>query len=267
MKLAWLTDVHLNFLSEDAKIKFYREVVDSSCDRVVISGDIAEARSIIEILKGMASEIKKPIYFVLGNHDYYGSDVISIRNKMQELCESEQLLHWLPFSGVQKLENQTIILGEDCWGDGRFGDYGRSRVQLNDSVYIKDLSVSSSKEDLLRRMQLLADNDAKQLDISLRDAIINLKPAKVLVIIHVPPFRETSMHEGKISNDDFLPFFSSKVTGDVLLKVAAENEGIEFIVLCGHTHSSAFWQPLRNLTVKAGAAIYCKPNIQEIFIV
>jgi len=266
MKLVWLTDVHLNFLSIEARNIFYQDVIDSSCDCVVISGDIAESNSIIEILKEMANEIKKPIYFVLGNYDYYGSDVKSVRNNMKILTENNLLLHWLPFSGVQQLEENTIILGEDCWSDGRFGDYEKSYVQLNDSVHIKDLS-NLNKKGLLRQMQLLADYDANQLNSCLTEAIKNFKPVKVFVIIHIPPFREAAMHLGQISNDDFLPFFSSKVTGDVLLKVATENEDIEFIVLCGHTHSSAFWQPRHNLTVKAGAAVYSKPKIQEVFIV
>lgn len=266
MRLVWLTDIHLNFLQEEARKSFYLEIIESSCDRVIISGDIAESDSIVDILKEMACTVNKPIYFVLGNHDYYGSDVKSVRKHMKELTESDHLLHWLPFSGVQLLENQTIILGEDCWSDGRFGNYERSFVQLNDSVHIKDLRTFSRKE-LLRRMQLLADEDANQLEMSLQNAILNFKPAKIIVVVHIPPFREASMHEGKISNDDFLPFFSSKITGEVLLRSAAENEGIEFTVLCGHTHSSAFWQPRPNLIVKAGAAVYVKPSIQEVIIV
>ena len=72
------------------------------------------------------------------------------------------------------------------------------------------------------------------------------------------------MHEGEISNDDYLPFFASKITGDVLLKVAKANPEIEFLVLCGHTHSSAYYKPVDNLTVKAGSAEYGKPIVQEV---
>ena len=43
MKLAWLTDIHLNFIDEYARQKFYQEIVNAQCDGVLISGDIAEA--------------------------------------------------------------------------------------------------------------------------------------------------------------------------------------------------------------------------------
>ena len=39
----WLTDIHLNFIDLARRRKFYQESVDSTCDRILISGDIAEA--------------------------------------------------------------------------------------------------------------------------------------------------------------------------------------------------------------------------------
>lgn len=81
---------------------------------------------------------------------------------------------------------------------------------------------------------------------------------------HVPPFKEACLYEGKISSDDFLPFFSSKATGDVLTEVAKANADIEFLVFCGHTHAKAILSPLLNLTIQVGAAKYLMPEIQSI---
>lgn len=72
------------------------------------------------------------------------------------------------------------------------------------------------------------------------------------------------MHDGQVSNDDYLPFFASKITGDVLLEAAKDNPKIEFLVLCGHTHSDSYYKPLDNLTVKAGSVEYGKPTVQEV---
>ena len=63
-----------------------------------------------------------------------------------------------------------------------------------------------------------------------------------------------------------MPYFSSKVIGDVLSAIAQQNSEIEFLVLCGHTHSDASYQPLKNLTVKAGRAEYGRPELQEVII-
>ena len=62
----------------------------------------------------------------------------------------------------------------------------------------------------------------------------------------------------------WLPFYSCKATGDVLLKFANEHPEIKVLVLCGHTHSAAEYQPLPNLLVKCGGSEYYHPKINEI---
>ena len=64
MKLIWLTDIHLNFLSKERRIDFYQEIVATSGEKILISGDIAEVPSVSAILKEIAQAIQKPIYFV-----------------------------------------------------------------------------------------------------------------------------------------------------------------------------------------------------------
>ena len=36
MRLAWLTDIHLNFLDDDGREIFYQEILNTHCDSVVI---------------------------------------------------------------------------------------------------------------------------------------------------------------------------------------------------------------------------------------
>ncbi len=265
MKLIWLTDTHLNFLHKEDRMSFYQKIKETSGNKVVITGDIADAPSISSLLTEMAKAINIPIYFVLGNHDYYHGSVDLVRQEMIALTEQEPLLHWLPIAGVQHLGHETILLGQDTWADGRYGDYANSLVSLNDSRMIADLFQSKilGKYALLDKMQELADKDANHLKVNLINAIKNQTLKKIIIALHVPPFPEASLYEGKMSNDDFLPFFTSKATGDVLLQISKENRDIEFLVLCGHTHSKAYWAPRNNLIVKVGAADYGKPEIQE----
>lgn len=100
MKLAWLTDIHLNFIDNVARKIFYQEVVNTGCDGALISGDIAEAPCLIDILNEMVTYINKPIYFVLGNHDYYRGQINEVRDAMLALTEVHEKLFWLPASGV-----------------------------------------------------------------------------------------------------------------------------------------------------------------------
>lgn len=77
--LTWLTDIHLNFLDYDERTVFYQQIIKASGDAVVITGDICEAQSVAEVLMEMAQAVQKPIYFVLGNHDYYHGSVSQVR--------------------------------------------------------------------------------------------------------------------------------------------------------------------------------------------
>ncbi|MDX1924088.1 MAG: metallophosphoesterase [Rickettsiaceae bacterium] len=148
MKLTWITDVHLNFLEKDERIDFYHTLITTDSDGIMISGDIAEATSIEPILKEMAT-IQKPIYFVLGNHDYYRGGINDLRNKMTSMTKDEPFLFWLPASGPQKLNNDVVLLGYDCFADGRYGDSANSRVVLNDSRMIVDLFQCSALRNMM----------------------------------------------------------------------------------------------------------------------
>ncbi len=266
MKLAWLTDIHLNFLEKEERAVFYQNIIKTSCDAVLISGDIAEAPSICPIMLEMRQHLSRKIYFVLGNHDYYRGSIDSVRAEVTTLCQNEPFLHWLSTSGSQTLAENTILLGEDGWADGRIGDYNNSMVVLNDSRLIADLYSEKTlgKNNLLQKMQQLADADASKLETELEQAL-QKNPKKIIVVTHLPPFKESCMHEGKVSNDDFLPFFSCKAIGDVLTKVSTENPRINFLVLCGHTHSDSVFRPADNLLIKAGNAEYYRPTVQEVF--
>jgi len=165
----------------------------------------------------MAQYLDKHIYFILGNHDYYQGNVVTVRKEITALCQANPLLHWMPETQTVQLSKDTILVGEDCWADGRYGNYTYSRVMLNDSRAIQGLREGSiiGKCQHLDAMQKLADSDVAILKKNLKLAMQQHSPKRIITLVHVPPFRESCMHEGKISNDDYLPFFASKITGDV----------------------------------------------------
>jgi hypothetical protein len=190
--------------------------------------------------------------------------VVSSGGSHTELPQAHELF-WLPASGMQKLNNDTFLIGQDGWADGRLGDYQNSRVMLNDSRMIADLFQEKilGKYQLLEKMRQLADADAMELKNDLEQAVKE-NPKKIIVLTHVPPFKEACMHMRKISDDDWLPYFSCKIIGNILLEVANKYSEINFLVLCGHTHSEANYQALPNLMVKAGNAEYGQPVMQEL---
>ncbi len=269
IKLAWLTDIHLNFLTLQERRCFYQTIVDSKADAVLISGDIAEAPSVKELLLEMEYALNKPIYFVMGNHDYYRGAIESVRLDMAHLTKITQKLRWLSASGAQKLSEDVLLVGTDGFADGRYGNYEKSAVSLNDSRLIADFFQSKllSRSHLLSKMQQFADEDARQLARDLKSGIGRHNPKTVLVLTHVPPFSEVCLYEGKQTDDDYLPYFASKAIGDVLLAAAQNYPSIDFKVLCGHTHHYAKANVLVNLSVTVGTAEYYQPSVQEIIIV
>lgn len=260
-RLAWATDVHLNFLAATGIEAFREEVARQEADGVVITGDIAEAPTLEPLLSLLAAELKTPIYFVLGNHDYYRSGIGQVRAVARELSRRSPWLAWLPALGVVELTRDVALVGVDGWSDGRCGDYERSPVMLNDYLLIADLA-GATKADRLERLHRLGDAEAEALRGPLGEALG--KYERVIVATHVPPFEEACWHEGKVSNDEWLPHFTCRAVGDVLRAAAVAHPDRKIRVLCGHTHGSGTAQILPNLKVVTGAAEYGEPRVQGV---
>ena len=268
-KLAWCTDIHLNFLHKEQRMRFYHELAKTHPDAVLITGDIAEGDDVVEKLNEMQEALDRPIYFVLGNHDFWHSSAEAMDEKI--LSAIDKNLWYLGSGLAQPLDDKTVLVGVDGWADGRLGDYENSTVQLWDSQLIDNLAKGAAytvsgkydKKGLLSAMQKEADMDAWWLGQQLSECL-SLKPERIIIGTHIPPFKEASKYRGKISDDSFLPFYTCKAIGDVLLQYANDNPEIKFEVYCGHTHGAAVFQAAANLVVEAGAAEYREPALQKI---
>ena len=260
-RLAWATDVHLNFLSASGMDAFCAALQREEPDAILITGDIAEAPTVEPLLSIVAAELKTPIYFVLGNHDFYRGSIGRVREAVVELCRRSAWLSWLPAAGVVPLGRDTALIGVDGWSDGRLGDYVRSPVMLNDYVLIAELA-GLTRAARLERLNALGDAEAARLSELLGEALGSYR--RVIVATHVPPFKEACWHEGRISNDDWLPHFSCRATGEVLRRAALERPDRKIRVLCGHTHGSGTADVLPNLKVITGGAEYGEPRVQGV---
>ncbi len=261
-RVAWLTDIHLNFLNLPDLPLFFETIRASNPDVVLIGGDIGEANTWEFYLEMMARALQLPIYFVLGNHDYYGSSIRSVREHAAALCRESAHLHWLPGSGVVELSEQAALIGHDGWADGRVGDYLRSPILLNDYLLIRELTLPDP-EARLAQLHLLGDEAADYLRRALPLALKEHR--RVYLLTHVPPFREACWHEGQISNDDYLPHYTCKAVGDVLLEMMLRYPDRELIVLCGHSHGAGIARPAANIQVITGGAEYGHPVVNQVF--
>ena len=258
--IAWAVDIHLNFLNSNKIQNFLNKIAGNAPDALLIGGDIGEAPSITEYLQIIEAEIQCPIYFVLGNHDFYYGSIDEVRQQIKKLVLKSDRLHWLPISGIVGLTDKTCLIGHDSWADGRLGNYEQSTVVLNDYRLISELSGLDRTAELLPALNKLGDEAADYLGKLLPDAFQRYRD--VIVLTHVPPFKEACWHQGEVSNDNWLPHFSCKAVGSILACCMKEFSDHRMTVLCGHTHSAGEVRLLPNLQVVTGGAEYGRPKLQ-----
>lgn len=261
MRIAWITDPHLNHCSLPAWERLMDQVGLAQCEAILLTGDISEGEDVIFQLQRLADSAAVPIFFVLGNHDFYHSSIERTRTAVSAASARHPLLHYLRDEPVVELSPLVALVGEDGWGDGTEGDYEGSIVMLNDFRLIDDfcLSPRSSWQRLLGSI----GNDASErlehkLDIACRSY------RSVLVATHVPPFRESCWYEGHTTDDHWAPFFVCGQMGRTLRRVAARFPDTIIEVLCGHTHHGGVARVAPNLTVTTGSADYGRPEVTDL---
>ena len=174
---------------------------------------------------------------------------------------------YLTQEGVVQLTPNTAMVGHDGWADARLGDFDRSDVLMNDYFLIEELSRWNrdfilDKEGLKRTLQDLGDEAARHFAKVLPEAVRSYRD--VIAVIHTPPFREAAWHQGRTSDENWLPHMTCKAAGDVMLGVMQSHPSGKLLVLCGHTHGRGQASILDNLYVWTGGAEYGSPEIQEI---
>ena len=260
-RMAWVSDLHLNFCKAKKLDEFLALLAAEKPEALLVGGDTGEADSIEGYLRDLARRLAVPVFFVLGNHDFYGGSVAGVRRRIEALAKGSSDLHWLSRMGPVEIAPGVGLVGHDAWADGGYGDYASSRVRLSDHWLIEDLAGLDSG-GRLRVMRTLGQEAAAHLRQVLPEALGRFET--VVVLTHVPPFQEATWYEGRISDPYYLPHFSCKSTGDVLLEEARRRPDRKVLVLCGHTHSPGRARLLPNLVVETGAAVYGAPSVERI---
>ncbi len=114
MKLHILSDLHLGVQG--------MEHPHTDADAVILAGDIGRPASAVEWARGFG----KPVLYVPGNHEFYGSSLDETVRQLHELSQG---------SAVRVLANRSIVLGgvrfvgSTLWSDFRIFPEGEEREQ------------------------------------------------------------------------------------------------------------------------------------------
>lgn len=260
-RLAWVTDPHLNFVGLPRWESLIESLMAENIAAILISGDISEAEDVVWQLRRLVESVGKPVFFVLGNHDFYHGSIARVRQQVMAACQRQAKLIYLTASSARDLGNGWTLCGDDGWADGRIGDYYRSPVRMNDFQLIDELrglDARSRLRVLRREGAASAMRLRKQLEAARRCS------TRTIVVTHIPPFREACWYDGHHSNDDWAPFFTCYSIGWMLRRFCSRYPHHQVLVLCGHTHSSGRSKIADNLVVWTAAAEYGVPEIAAI---
>ncbi len=233
-----LSDLHINA----ERLDFFKGLLKNlEADAILLLGDISDQGETHLVIDELQKGLKIPIYYVMGNHDFYGQWIDLVRNK----AKSENYL--TKRSEPIYLSSSTCLIGHDGWADGREGDFFTSKIIVRDSFEIMDFKGRSIAERF-EKINELADESVEHMQEQLQHA----KQAgveTVFIATHVPPFIEACLWEGEIADKNWAPHFASKAMGDMLRAFFLENRHMKGEVLAGHTHTRAHVQILPNLEI------------------
>src|SRR5574343_205138 len=120
-KIAWASDIHLNRMHENAPRVFGESIrKETGVNKLIISGDISTSHYLIRTLKELRDGFGGKIYFVLGNHDYWGSKIDYVRDDVRRLSKKTKRLVWLDEIDSVNL-NGIALLGSGGIYDIRLG--------------------------------------------------------------------------------------------------------------------------------------------------
>lgn len=273
MRLAWLTDTHLDCLGRNSVWRLGKKIRKSGADAALITGDIAIAEKLKSKLLTMRYMMDRdfPVFFVLGNHDRWGSSFMSVAEQVR-FWGSDGNDRYLETCWYFPLAEAVALIGVDGWYCGTSGNIYQSKLVMNDWYEIEELRATmmhpvdgwrysaAGPERKKRVLHYLASISVSRacecIDRAVKDGARH-----ILLATHVPPFRESSRHEGAICNDESAPYYVNKLLGNALLLMAEENPSVQFTVLAGHTHTESRYKPMPNLVSYVGRAEYAKTQL------
>jgi len=257
--LTWLTDPHLEFCSHQTRRRLYHSINQAAGEIVIITGDLSAGSHRLAQYTELAEQIKKPVYFVLGNHDRYGTTFANAETVVKRVTALFSHMVRLNGSQLVPLNKSVALIGVDGWADGLGGEGPATKARINDFYEILDFATDPEPQ-VFREMKERASKYSQALKPSLIKALKQYQ--MTIIATHVPPYEGAAWHEGCPSSPAYQPFFSSPTMGKMITAAAAKHPGKSVLVLCGHTHSSGIYRDGNVLVLTAGAR-YGFPEISK----
>ncbi len=232
MKLNILLDLHLGFGAMDWPV--------NDADVVVLAGDISRPREAV----AWALKFDKPVIYVPGNHEFYGSSIDGALEELQRFCSGTQ---------VHILDNHEFVmggvrfLGTTLWTDFELFDDPQQRTAAKAEAqrFMRDFSRIRARES---SAEIFTPDDSvslfKRHVAWLESRLTTVHAGPTVVITHHAPSRQ-SIH----------PRFAGSLLNASFVSDAAHLLGANRVSLWihGHTHDSFDYQA-------NGTRVVCNPR-------
>jgi predicted phosphohydrolase len=265
-KYLWFTDTHLDKVTPLTLSRFILHILKENPKGIFLTGDISNGALTPFHLRMLATFIKCPIYFVLGNHDYHFSSIEKTHDKIRKLCQQYPNLIWITEAGVIHINDEVAIIGAEGWYDADNGKAGYLQFTF-DWFLTEDFRKLPNMQARIDAWRNLADKSADDLSDKLEKAI-DQGYKNVYVLTHFPPWKEATRDVGTIMEQFWLPYNVNLRLGRALEKVMQTHKKRSITVLAGHTHTDCWIHVSRNIECKVSKAKYYGTlrNDEHIFI-
>ncbi len=188
--VAWLTDLHLEFCSHRTRNHLYRSINQTAGEIVIITGDLSAGPHRLTQYTELAEKIRKPVYFVLGNHDRYGTTFANAEAVVERVTTLFSHMVRLDGSQVIPLNTSVALIGVDGWANGLGGEGPTTKARINDFYQILDFATDPEPQ-VFRAMKERARKYSQALKPSLLKALKQYQTT--IIATHVPPLRRCSL--------------------------------------------------------------------------
>lgn len=250
----WFSDTHLNMsVLPFLKRRFVMRLRESGADGLFLTGDISSGPSLESDLRYLARHYDRPVYFVLGNHDYHGRHIESVHADVRRICTQFSHLHWMTDAGIVELSPGVGLIGTEGWYDAAHGDPELLQF-TTDWFLVRDFLSLGDLRERIAAWRAMAEESAVRIEGRLAEAIERFHT--VYVLTHVPPWPEATRAVGTLLERFWLPYNTNVAMGRAIERVMAGRKKRRAIVLAGHTHEPCVIQVSRSVTCMVARASY-----------
>jgi predicted MPP superfamily phosphohydrolase len=160
---------------------------------IVFAGDIAKKIKAMEYAIDAMEKHEKPVIFVPGNHEYYGTDFNEMNDRFTELAEQHEHLHYL--NRQELVMGDVRFLGTTLWTN-YFAELGVIERQKNQMILDDALNDHHKINVGGKRFDTsLCYEENKKCEVWLQDKLNQNFDGQTVVVTHHAPSLQCSHRE------------------------------------------------------------------------